>query len=447
MARKKRRITITSICVMAALMTAVSVSGCSGGASGSTAEIRRDVTVETVAPEIGSIIVIGEYIGVTEPDQRVTVFPKLPGEVESVNFSVGDAVREGDVLFSMNVTDVVNSIASLEAQLEVQDATVRAAQTGVSLATGSAVQSQILAASGGVQQAQAAVEMAERGMEQAQLAYDNALFVFELGEISINALEQAEMARLNAETGLEQARNAHRQALDAQRIASGQMPAENRQRAQDALAQAEAARNTLLVNLDAARERLDDASVKSPISGVVDARNVEPFGMAAPQSPAFVISDNSVVAVSFRVPRSSVPHMAVGDGIVLKDGIDEYAGTITEISTTVNAGGLFTIKAQVEGAAESIPGGASVIVMATAQRASDVPLIPLSAVHYENGVPFAYVDDHGFAKRVQLETGIFDAEHIHVISGVELGDQVISTWSARLSDGVEIVLAGGGSAE
>ena len=489
MLKMSRRIKTITICMIAALLVAGFASACARSDSVSSDEVvRRDVTVETITPEMGSIIVPGEYIGTTEPNQRLMVYPKMPGEVLTVHFSVGDTVEEGDVLFTMNATDILNSIKSLEAQLAIQDATVNSAQTGVSLSGGSAVQGQILSASGGVQQAEAAVTQAginaeqallavgqrEMALEQATLAYDaalqsynGALLFYELGDISKDTLDQAERGLANAEitvnqavsvleqtrnsydlalTAVSQAQRGYEQALRALGVME-QMPSENRQRAQDALAQAEAARDSLLVNIETAMERLDDVTIRAPISGVVDGRTIDPLSMASPQSPAFIISDTAVITVTFRIPRSSVEHLEVGGAITIQDRGSEYPGTIEEISTTVNAVGLFTIKAHVDGSAASIPGGSSVIVVATAQKAENVPIVPLSVVHYESGTPFVYLAENGFAKKVQVEIGVFDEQNIQILSGVEIGSQIISTWSSRLSDGVELVFAGRGSAE
>ena len=493
MAEKSGKIKSIAICAVAVLL--VAAYGCDAFAfmdrqTGNPAEeVKKDTAVDTIKPEIGNITVICEYIGITEPSRQVSVYPKLAGEVLSVNFSVGDMVEAGDVLFTMNVTDILNNIKSLEAQLAIQDAAVNSAQTGVSLATGSAVQSQILSASGGVQQAEAAIRQAEQNAEQALLAieqrelalqqaqmaydaavqnYDNALFVYELGEISKSSLEQAETACSNAEiavnqamsvleqtknsyetavNGIAQAQQAYEQALEAQRIVSTQTPAENRRRAQDALDQAQAARDSLLVSIQTTSERLDDAVIRAPISGVIERRGIEPLNMASPQSPAFVISEKSSVTVSFRVPRSVVEHMEIGDSITLKDGDSDYAGTITEISPTANASGLFNIKARTAGAAANLPNGASVIVAATAQQAVNTPLVPLSAVHYENGVPFVFTAEDGFARKKQVEVGIFDTQNIQITAGVEMDSQIISTWSSRLSDGLEIVIVGESGAE
>ena len=463
----------STLALMVLVVAGLTFSACGGNDAEPTMVVRDSILVTTITAEIGNIIVMGEYIGTVEPNQQVNVLPRIPGEVQSVYFGVGDTVEAGDILFTIDTTEIKNSIATLEAQLAVQNATVNAAQTGVTLVDGSAMQGQLLQATGGVNQAEAAIRQAEQnieqaliGLSQAQMAYDMAsqgysdtTMLFEAGVVARVAYEQAEAAYANALAGLEraqsgyamatialsQAQQALEQALEGQRILVENAPAENRQRAQDALAQAQAARNTILLNIELAQERLDDATVRAPIGGVIERRNVEPFSMATPQVPAFVISGQDSMMVSFGVPRNSFEFLSIGDEITLDDGAFEYSGTITEISASVGAGGLLTVRANIPNPPANLLGGTSVIILAEAKNAINIPIVPINAVHFDRGVPHVYIAENGIAQRVQIETGIFDDRHIQIISGVSTSEQIISTWNARLTDGAEIEIVARGS--
>ena len=428
--------------------------------------LNERISVNTIMPEMGGIIVTGEYIGTLEPGQQVAVLPMLPGEVLSVYFTLGEYVREGDVLFRIDPSDIENSIAALEAQLAVQEAMIRAAETGVELVGGSAMQSQIISAAGGVNQAAAAVAQAEQnvtqaliGIEQAQMAYDLALqgkndaaLLFAAGAMSRSALDQAEAGYLNARAGLDRAisglqlaeigqataMQAHAQALEGQRILTNQAPGENRRRAEDGLEQARAAYNAVLVNIETARDRLDDTIVTSPISGIVQMRNVDPFGFAAPGSPAFLIAEVDFLTVMFRVPRTAAEFLQVGDEITLTDNGNYYTGSITEISSAVEPGGLLTVRASIPNPNASLMAGTSVRVFADVQRAEDIIILPIGAVRHERGVPFVFIADGGIARRVQVETGLFNVDSIQIVSGLSVTDRVITTWNPGLADGSEI---------
>jgi RND family efflux transporter MFP subunit len=443
----------------------MSLTSC-GNETVAAVAVSDSVLVGTVMPVIGDIVVQGEYIGTMEPNQQVAVLPRVPGEVLSVYFNVGDTVEAGDILFTIDTTDILSGINALEAQLAVQDAVISAARTGVALIDGSAMQSQILSADGGVAQASAAVsqaglnlEQARIAIEQAQMGYDLAAqgladttTLFEAGVVSRNVFEQTEAGYLNAAANLEralsglematlgvsQAERAYAQALEGQRILLEQVPAENRRRANDALAQAQAAREIVLVNLESTRDRLNDAVVRAPIGGLIEMRNVEEFGFAAPGMPAFLISDQNSMTVSFRVPRISVAFLELGDEIILHDGTNEYLGEIIEIGTMVDFGGLLTVKARIPNPPAHLLSGTSVRIFANAQRANDVLILPLNAIHHDRGVATVFVAQNGIARRVPVELGIFDANYAQILSGISQNDEIISTWSSRLADGVEV---------
>lgn len=59
-------------------------------------------SVRTVSPSNRDIAVYTEQIGTIEPAQSVSVFPKIGGEVLSVNFNAGDIVKAGEVLATIN---------------------------------------------------------------------------------------------------------------------------------------------------------------------------------------------------------------------------------------------------------------------------------------------------------------------------------------------------------
>ena len=465
--QKKSRLVEWGAFVCVALLALASFAGC-GDPSIHAAEtvLNERISVNTIQPVMGDIIVTGEYIGTLEPGSQVAVLPMLPGEVLAVYFSIGESVQAGDVLFRIDSSDIETSIAALEAQLAVQEAMIRAAETGVVLAGGSALQSQIVSAAGGVNQAAAAIAQAEQnieqariGIEQAQMAYDLALqgkndaeVLFAAGAMSRSSLDQAEAGYLNARAGLERAisglalaeiglntaTQAHSQALEGQRIITNQAPGENRRRAADALEQARAAYNAVLVNIETAIDRLDDAVVTSPISGVVQMRNVEQFSFAAPGNLAFLIAEQENLTVMFRVPRSSVEFLGIGDEITLLDNGIEHAGTISEISSMVEPGGLLTVRARVPNYNSNLMAGTSVRVFADAQRAEGVITLPLGAVRHERGVPFVFIADGGIARRVQVETGLFNQEIIQIVSGISVNDRIITTWNPGLADGTEI---------
>ena len=124
-------------------------------------------SVRTVNPSNRDIAVYTEQIGTVEPAQSVSVFPKMGGEVFSVNFNAGDNVKEGDVLATINS----DALASLKIQVD-------AAKVGMDDAATALSRTQVLADTGAV--AQQVFEQASSASTSARLNYEAAKSQYDL---------------------------------------------------------------------------------------------------------------------------------------------------------------------------------------------------------------------------------------------------------------------------
>jgi len=116
MFHKNKKMKITAVCIAAILAVTIFMGAASANGEKEPAEeVRKDIIVDTIAPEIGDIVVTGEYIGTMEPSQQVVVYPKVSAEVLSVNFNVGDTVQAGDVLFELDSKTLQTTISQTQA--------------------------------------------------------------------------------------------------------------------------------------------------------------------------------------------------------------------------------------------------------------------------------------------------------------------------------------------
>jgi RND family efflux transporter MFP subunit len=312
-----------------------------------------------------------------------------------------------------------------------------------------------------VDQARGGAALSDINLTQALSASDStalAILQAKNGEaLSLLGIEQAQNAVSSVELGIAQAENG---------VAMSQLGIEqallNLEKAYDmyetALVMVGQQRRSIEVQVELARlttnfsdqhialERLENDlnnfTITAPISGVIERRNVEPFGMASPQAPAFIISDTNGKTVSFRIPRGAYTNVNLGDTVTLSDGVFDYAAVITEKAATIDPAGMFTVKASVNGQSAALLIGASVRVMVDTEKTDGAVLVPISTVYYDNGAPFVYAVNNNFAVKTYVTTGIFDADYIEIISGITGSDTIINTWSAKLADGVAVTLIG-----
>ncbi len=202
------------------------------------------------------------------------------------------------------------------------------------------------------------------------------------------------------------------------------------------------------VAIDSAEYQLDMYTLTAPIDGVIEAVNVKEHDFASPSGPAFVISNKNTMTVTFNVSEGIRNTLRVGQKIQVDRNGKLYDAAITEIGTMIDqTTGLFAVKSCVSTPDASLLTGSSVKVIADTYSQGDALLIPYDAVYYDDSQPYVYVTESGIAKRRDVETGIFDAETITILSGLRADEVLITSWSANLRDGAEISVQDSGNKE
>lgn len=193
------------------------------------------------------------------------------------------------------------------------------------------------------------------------------------------------------------------------------------------------------VAIDSAEYQLDMYTLTAPISGVIEAVNVEAHDFASQGNPAFVISNKETMMITFYVSEGIRNTLSVGQKVQADRNGKLYDAAITEIGSMIDqTTGLFAVKACVNAPDESLLTGCSVKVIAETYSQDNALLIPYDAVYYDDSQPYVYVAVNNIVERRDIETGIFDENTMTVLSGLAAEDQLIISWSANLRDGAEI---------
>lgn len=467
MNKKKRRFRFGVVCLAALAGIGLLAGAVSTEEQAVVEEVKPVVVVDTARPTRGGLAVAGEFIATVEPSQQMTIYPKTTAEVLAVNFSIGDTVEAGDILFEMDSQPLRTSIA--QSQAAVASAKAKAeynlAQAEKDYETyqynlESGNNANLVSSESTVLNAEAAVRSAENAQQTAtanlasakrnlrdhrdkdewDYGGDKATYD-QIHDQLRDAVVQAEIAVEGARIGVENAKSALEQAQKA-RDTTQTLADEQVTSVQDAVEYARL--NTDFSDQYIAIQKLQNDLKNfvgvAAISGVVEQRNIDPYDMASPQTPAFVISRKDAMTVTFQVAESVVAGLEPGDAILVDKQGETWPGTVYEISTMVNVqGGLYTVKASVENAPFPMNSGSTIKVIADTKKAEDALLVPVNAVYFRDGEAYAYVYEGTAVRRVTVETGISDNESIQILSGLTAADDVVVTWNANLRDGLEVV--------
>lgn len=387
---------------MGICLTLLGLTGC---AKEATATMNTTVTVDTQAAETGTLELNGTYVGAVSDAETVVVVPQVSGKVENVFVSVGDNVTSGELLCKFddrsarfNVSNAQSSYSS--ALAGYNSATAKYSQSGEGSTDLSKTKANTLL---------------EDQLRLAEDNYNDMKALFDIGAASQSEVDNAYNNLISvqaniksAEAGIESAR-----------------------------ASIQAAKNSI----DSAQYQLSLYTLAAPISGTVEAVNVTANNSFAAGNDAFIISNPQTKTVTFYVTDTVLPVLQNGQSVTVTNGSKNYIGSISEIGIAVDAStGLFKVKATIEGASD-LPNGINVELQTISYASKNSILIPCDAVYFDNGDAYVYVAKAGKAVKTEISISLYDKDNIVVESGLQVGQEIITGWSASLKDGAVIKIA------
>lgn len=416
-----------------AVIASLAFSGCSGKTE-TVAEVSNALSVEVVAASNGEVETSYLYAGKTAPVETANVFSLVSGIVDTVNFDIGDTVKEGDVLFTMDTESIETNLKALRASYEAALANVEVSQNALAAVDGASTQMQI-------ENAKVSLDSAKMAYDTAKTNYENTKVLFEQGFVS-----QIDMDAVT--DAFTQAENTYNQAKTSYDLTSGQMLDENRDRAQSSLKAAQAQANSAAAQIEAAEKSLRDAQVKSPINGVVTGKNVTAGVLLSSSSVPFTITDNSTVIVKVSVSEQIINRLEKGQSVDVKiaavsDSI--MKGNIKTVNPAANSAGTYDVEIEISNITGVVKTGMFAEVSFTKAKGYNSIVVDRDAVISKNNEEYVFVAEDGKAVKKPVVMGVDDGETVQILKGVEDGDMVIVKGQTYLEEGneVEIVVKDG----
>ena len=192
--------------------------------------------------------------------------------------------------------------------------------------------------------------------------------------------------------------------------------------------------------------QLGDATLTSPISGVILKRNIEVGSLAGPSTPAFTIADTRVVKVVFGVPDVVVAGLTPGAVVPISAEALPGAtlqGRITRISPSADPNSrVFEVEAALPNPEGRLKVGMLATLRLSAANEDSGVYVPLAAVIRPAGDSTGYAvyvvhDSAGAASAVlrRVSLGDVNGNRIAVLSGLAGGERVIVRGATIVADG------------
>lgn len=197
------------------------------------------------------------------------------------------------------------------------------------------------------------------------------------------------------------------------------------------------------VNL--AQKRLDDATITSPINGIVVNRNLNLNDYATSGSgnnPILTIVKMDVVKVVFTIPEADLSNVAVGTPVSISTRQHHISGKTNFVSPIVKPETrTVKIKAEIPNPEYRLKPGMFVEVNIDASTTDDLLLLPRDAVlNIQDRVGHVFIVTDGKARQQTVKVGLVWGEKISILEGVIDSTPVIVRGHQQLADGAEILV-------
>ena len=441
---------------IAFILCAAVLSGCgqSGTPAASSSVSSADsayydpdsVAVETSIVKKGAIEEKSMFSGTVQPFKTVEVAsPRTGVKVTDVNFDVGDSVKAGDVLFSLDISDIQNNINVLNASLASADANIQSAQTELEQVEGSQMKQQIENSKTAVSSAQRSYDTAKAQLDTAKRDYDSANALFSSGAVSQTELTNLKNAYDEAERNTKDAKEALDSAQYSYDLLVNETLAENKKRAQNSLDSAIAQKNAQAAQMQSYKKDIADSNVKSPISGTVLSCNAVSGSVLTGDMP-FVIVDLRKVKIEINVSEEIVNSLSVGDTAEIT--VDSYSnepfkGRISTIAPGANTDGTFPVSIEIDNPDGKLKSGMFAEVKFVKNKSSDNIVLDKNAVLIDSLSEYVYVVKDSKAQRVDVTTGLDNGTCVEILSGLNEGDEVVVNGSSYLNNGDTVRIVNG----
>ncbi|CAM2774379.1 RND family efflux transporter, MFP subunit [Flavobacterium succinicans] len=198
-------------------------------------------------------------------------------------------------------------------------------------------------------------------------------------------------------------------------------------------------------NLKQAKINVGDTRIKAPINGIINKKHIEPGSMLAamPATALFDIVNVSKLKLKVTVSEAQVASLKVGNTINIKTSIypdKAFTGRITFIAAKADTNLNFPVEIEVANNSnqELKAGMYGTAIFQSSQQKQAMTIVPRTAFVGSVSSNEIFVIENEIAKLKKVTAGRILGDKVEIISGLTIGETVITTGQINLQDGVAV---------
>lgn len=203
--------------------------------------------------------------------------------------------------------------------------------------------------------------------------------------------------------------------------------------------------SAISAQLGAARAKLAEMNIVAPFDGVLGRREVSAGAFISTSDMLTTLDDVNVVKVDFTVPERDFTTVVKGQNIAAQNIAYKsrtFSGTITHVNSRLDAiTRAVQVRAEMKNTEMLLRPG--MLLNIRLERSSEnIIMIPESAIIPIENKQFVYVISNAVAERKTITIGRRMPGYAEVLSGLNLGEQLVIEGTIKLSPGAKVKIKG-----
>lgn len=212
---------------------------------------------------------------------------------------------------------------------------------------------------------------------------------------------------------------------------------------QESYEEAKTSLASLEAEMEAVKVNIGLTELRAPFDGVIGLRQVSEGAYATPSTTIAKLTKITPLKVEFSVPERYASQIKNGTNLdfTLEGHQTVFSAKVYAVESTVNRDEhVFTARGLYPNADGKLMPGLYASVKLKKEEIPDALVIPSEAIVPEMGVDKVFCYRDGKAMPVDIEAGIRTAGEVQVLSGLQIGDTIITSGTLQLRMGLPVVL-------
>jgi multidrug efflux pump subunit AcrA (membrane-fusion protein) len=340
--------------------------------------------------------------GTVQARNHIALSSQINGFVNAIHVRMGDSVKTGQLLVSLDARDAESQKAAAQSSIEEAQAALSEARKS----------------------RQAAVEMRAASKASADLAgqtlrrYEK---MFESKSVSPQEMDEVRM-RVNAST----AELASRESMVSA--------------SEDRIKQVEARISQAKANSNRVDVLVSYTQIKAPSSGIIVERSADPGTAIFPGTPLIVLESKANPQVVAEIPTDHINSLHAGMQVRIRNGAtgELTEGRVTEITPMSNTA-THSVQFKVDLAPKASLSNGQFVKVEVPIGTRKALLAPNTAIRETGQLTGLFVVDSTFKARFRLiKFAPYDADRSEILSGVEPGENIVTRLTSQIVDGISV---------